>query len=267
MENESAWREHVTSHSETGFKKRGTPQLANKMEPVRGVPGELEIPMEELNVGHNPDLGTPRSRKNDVVEPPQASSWRDTWMRAEEAVREAYRPGERSYGARHFFSCLPLVACATGLVRKKFAMVIKLRLLKLVALLVNEFIGRVFLGWARGESRLLDYVGRETDDLFAMAYERPLSKAEHGNSSSDRPLIVWSSQVLTGNIISTCSNLALGTAVAHTCKRALPACVFVLRKMRPMDRVCGLATYPNVLARKVRSQKCHRGTIARRYRT
>ena len=49
-----------------------------------------------------------------------------------------------------------------------------MRLLKIVSLILNEGFGRVFFGWSRGESRLLDYVGECTEALFASLYQRAL---------------------------------------------------------------------------------------------
>eukprot|EP00282_Hemiselmis_andersenii_P035515 CAMPEP_0169426760 /NCGR_PEP_ID=MMETSP1042-20121227/391_1 /TAXON_ID=464988 /ORGANISM="Hemiselmis andersenii, Strain CCMP1180" /LENGTH=324 /DNA_ID=CAMNT_0009536737 /DNA_START=288 /DNA_END=1259 /DNA_ORIENTATION=+ len=74
-----------------------------------------------------------------------------------EAVAEAYSPGR---------------------VRAKLPPVVVLRLAKATAVFVNAGFGRMFLGWAKGESRLLDFVGLGTHRLFGQIYGRELCREE-----------------------------------------------------------------------------------------
>ena len=52
-----------------------------------------------------------------------------------------------------------------------------LRASKALALLVNEAVGRWLFGWRRDESRLLDFVGKETKALCFRVYEEEAGEA------------------------------------------------------------------------------------------
>jgi hypothetical protein len=76
------------------------------------------------------------------------------------AVRESYDPGGVGWSAlflengAEFDDCAEVICrCLAGLMSSKFGPIVKMRLLKMLALLVNEGFGRLFLGWGRGESR------------------------------------------------------------------------------------------------------------------
>ena len=52
-----------------------------------------------------------------------------------------------------------------------------LRASKALVLLVNEAVGRWLFGWRRDESRLLDFVGKETKALCFRVYEEEAGEA------------------------------------------------------------------------------------------
>jgi len=69
-------------------------------------------------------------------------------------------------------------AYSPGMMAAKLFRVFLLRMCKAVAMVLNAVVGRMLLGWGKGESRVLDFVGMGTERLFWDLYGRELCREE-----------------------------------------------------------------------------------------
>ena len=83
----------------------------------------------------------------------------------------------RCRGTERNVVCILLEVYNPRLLLWKLTPICVLRLGKLLALLFNEVVGRLFCGWQAGESRVLDFVGRATKRMCHELYGEDVDEA------------------------------------------------------------------------------------------